>query len=71
LHTDEKHIRMQSVILDKNNPKLLLILSITLYSIRMRFSSVWNTGLARGARNRRYSHATVLRALYMIMSIQD
>jgi head-tail adaptor len=41
LRTDEKHIRAQSVILDKNNPKSLL------------FSSVWKTRLARAARNGR------------------
>jgi len=39
--------------LRKGNPKPLLLLSITLFSVRMRFSSVRKTGLARGARNGR------------------
>jgi hypothetical protein len=66
LCTDEKHIRAQSVILDKNNSKSLLLLSITLFSIRMRFSSVWKTGLARGARDGRYSHATEFTKPYKV-----
>jgi hypothetical protein len=39
--------------LHKNKPKPLLLLSITLFSERMCFSSVRKTGLARGARNGR------------------
>jgi hypothetical protein len=53
LCTDEKHIRAQSTIFDnsKSNPPLLL--SITVILVRMRFSSVPKTWLARGARNGR------------------
>jgi hypothetical protein len=61
LRADEKHIRTQSAILDKNNPNPSSLLSITLFSMRMRFSSVWKTGLARAARNGRYSHAIALK----------
>jgi hypothetical protein len=50
LHADEKHIRMQSVILYKT-PKLCLVLFITMSSVRMRFISVQKTWLARAARN--------------------
>jgi len=35
LRTDEKTIRAQSAILYKNNPKLLLLLSITMFLVRM------------------------------------
>jgi hypothetical protein len=71
LSADEKHIRTQSAILNETNPKPLLLLSITLFSIRMRFLSVWKTGLARGARNGRYSHASALKTPYIIAKFQD
>jgi len=35
LRTDEKAIRAQSAILYKNNPKPLLLLSITMFLVRM------------------------------------
>jgi len=47
--TDEKHIRAQSAISNKT-PALSLFLSITVFSVRMRFSSVQKTRLARAAR---------------------
>jgi hypothetical protein len=47
LRTDEKHIRAQSTILDKDNPKPWLLLSITVFLVRMRFSSVPKTRFAR------------------------
>jgi hypothetical protein len=50
LRADEKHIRTQSAILYKNNPKALLLLTITVFSVRMCFSSVRKTRLARAAR---------------------
>ena len=59
--TDEKHIRTQSTILYNPNPFLLVC--ITVFSVRMRFSSVQKTRLARAARNgcpsttRRYTRA--------------
>jgi len=53
--TDEKHIRARSTILYENQPEPLLLLSITAFSVRMRFLSVQKTRLARGARNGRYS----------------
>jgi hypothetical protein len=46
LRADEKHIRTQSAILD-NPPALPLFLSITMFLVRMRFSSVPKTWLAR------------------------
>ncbi|MBI5908380.1 MAG: hypothetical protein HY848_00245 [Betaproteobacteria bacterium] len=49
MRTDEKHIRAQSAILDKSNPELSLFLSITLFLVRMRFSSVPKTRLARAS----------------------
>ncbi len=52
LCTDEKHIRAQSAILVKT-PGGSLGLSITVFSVRMGFSSVRKTRLARGARNGR------------------
>jgi hypothetical protein len=59
LRTDDEPVRAQSVILNETKPKPLLLLFITLFSIRMRFLSVWKTGLARGARNGRSGHAAV------------
>jgi len=47
LRTDEKHIRAQSTILYKNQPKPPLFLFITVFSARMRFSSAQKTRLAR------------------------
>ncbi|MBI5909962.1 MAG: hypothetical protein HY848_08425 [Betaproteobacteria bacterium] len=61
MRTDEKHIRTQSTILYNPNPFLLVC--ITVFSVRMRFSSVQKTRLARVARNgclsttRRYTRA--------------
>jgi len=52
LRADEKHIRTQSAILIKA-PRASLGLSITVFSVRMGFSSVRKTRLARGARNGR------------------
>jgi len=40
LRTDEKHIRAQSAILYKNHRKPPLFLFLTVFSKRMRFSSV-------------------------------
>jgi len=51
LRTDEKHIRAQSAILYKNHPEPPLLLSITVISARIRFSSAQKSRLARGARN--------------------
>jgi hypothetical protein len=42
-------VRTQSAILDEN-PKPCLFLTITVFSARMRFSSVQKTRLARAAR---------------------
>ena len=50
LRTDDKPVRAQSTIVYKIKPKPRLLLSITVFSIRMRFSSVWKTRLARAAR---------------------
>jgi len=50
LRVDEKHIRAQAAILDKNHPKPPLFLFITVFSVRMRFLSVQKTRLARAAR---------------------
>jgi len=50
LRADEKHIRAQSTILYKNNPKPSLLLTITVFLVRTRFSSVPKTRLARAAR---------------------
>jgi hypothetical protein len=47
LRTDEKHVRAQSAILDKNNPKPLLPLSITVFLVRMVFIRTKNTVGAR------------------------
>jgi hypothetical protein len=52
LRTDEKRVRTQSAILTKR-PRAYLGLSITVFSVRMRFSSVRKTRLARAARNDR------------------
>jgi hypothetical protein len=52
LRADEKHIRTQSAILYKGNPKTLLLLSITMFLVRMRFSSVPKTWLARESAQR-------------------
>jgi len=49
LGTDEKHIRAQSAISYKT-PALSSFLSITVFSVRMRFSSAQKTRLARAAR---------------------
>jgi hypothetical protein len=51
LRTDEKPVRAQSTISYKNKPKPSLFLPITAFSVRMRFSSVLKTWLARAARN--------------------
>ena len=48
--TDEKHIRAPSRISEKNPLKLSWVLSITVFSVRMCFSSVQKTRLARAAR---------------------
>jgi hypothetical protein len=48
LRADEKHIRAQSAILDKSKPNPRLF--ITVFSVRMRFSSAQKTRLARAAR---------------------
>jgi hypothetical protein len=53
LGTDEKHIRAQSTISDRSKPKPSSLLSITVFSVRMCFSSVQKTRLARAARNDR------------------
>src|SRR3990170_1422541 len=50
LRTDEKRIRAQSAILNKSHTKPPLLLSITVFSVRMCFSSVQKTGLVRAAR---------------------
>jgi hypothetical protein len=47
-------VRAQLVILDKNNPKPLFFYPITVILIRMRFSSVPKSRLARVARNARH-----------------
>src|SRR3972149_12120310 len=49
LRTDEKHIRTQSAILHET-PTPCLGLTITAFSVRMRFLSVRKTRLARAAR---------------------
>jgi hypothetical protein len=51
LCADDEPVRTQSAILYESNPKPLL--SITVFSVRMRFLSVQKTRLARGARNGR------------------
>ena len=63
LCTDEKHIRAQSAIL--YSPKLPLLLSRTVFLVRMRFSSVPKTWLARAARNGRPWHATAFTSSYI------
>ncbi|MEK7361455.1 MAG: hypothetical protein AAB133_05190, partial [Pseudomonadota bacterium] len=50
MRADEKHIRTQSAILYNSNPKPKLLLTITVFSVRMCFSSVQKTRLARAAR---------------------
>jgi hypothetical protein len=40
LCTDEKRIRAQSTILHRTNPGALLLLSVTVILVRMRFISV-------------------------------
>jgi len=52
LRADDKPVRAQSAILIKI-PKASLGLSITVFLVRIRFSSAPKTGLARGARNGR------------------
>jgi hypothetical protein len=49
LCTDEKHIRAQSAILDET-PMPCLLLTRTVFSVRMRFLSVQKRRLARAAR---------------------
>jgi hypothetical protein len=61
LRADKKHIRTQSAILDKSIPKPWLLLSITMFLVRMRFSSVPKTWLARASaqvRKSAHGHAT-------------
>jgi hypothetical protein len=48
---DEKHIRAPSAILYKSHPEAPLLLSGTVFSERIRFSSAQKTRLARAARN--------------------
>jgi hypothetical protein len=55
LRADEKRIRAQSTILYESHPKPASLLSITVFSARMRFSSARKTRLARAARNGRQS----------------
>ncbi|MBK5103976.1 MAG: hypothetical protein JJE42_06990 [Burkholderiales bacterium] len=55
LHTDEKRVRAQSAILIKN-PSKSVGLSITVFLVRMRFSSVPKTRSARAARNGRWAN---------------
>jgi hypothetical protein len=52
LRADEKHIRTQSAILDNSNPKRLLLLSITVFSVRMVSIRTKNTFGARSAQVR-------------------
>jgi hypothetical protein len=47
LCADEKHIRTQSAISDKSNPKPLLFFSITVFSVRIVFIRTENTVGAR------------------------
>jgi hypothetical protein len=47
LRADEKHIRTQSAILYENNPKPLLLLTITVSLVRMVFIRTKNTVGAR------------------------
>jgi len=49
LRTDEKRIRAQSAILNKSHTKPPLLLTITVFSVPMCFSSVQKTGLARAS----------------------
>src|ERR1039457_4547530 len=46
-------------------PALCLVLTITVFSVRMRFSSVQKTRLARAARNGRSAHTTLLETPYI------
>jgi hypothetical protein len=52
LRADEDHIRTQSAILYKNNPKPLLLLTITAFSVRMRRIRTENVVRARSAQIR-------------------
>ena len=52
LCADDEPVRTQSAILIKT-PKASSGLSITVFLVRIRFSSAPKTGLARGARNGR------------------
>jgi hypothetical protein len=52
LRADEKHIRTQSAILDNSNPKPSLLLSITLFLVRMVSIRTKNTVGARSAQVR-------------------
>jgi hypothetical protein len=52
LRTDDEPIRTQSAILYKDNPKLLLLLSITVFLVRMVFIRTKNTVGARSAQFR-------------------
>jgi len=49
LRTDEKHIHAQSAILYKT-PAFGLVFTVTVFFVRMRFSSVQKKRLARAAR---------------------
>jgi len=64
LGTDEKRIRAQSTISYERNPQADVAFAITVFSVRMRFSSVQKTRLARAAR-RFLSHATVHETPYL------
>jgi len=49
LRADEKHIRTQSAILNKTDPRPLLLLTITVFSVRMFFIRAENRVGARSA----------------------
>jgi hypothetical protein len=70
LRTDEKHIRTQSAILDKNNPKLLLPLSGTVFLGRMDSIRTKNTVGARSAQVRSW-HATVFKTPHIIIFLNN
>src|ERR1039457_5741437 len=53
--TDEKHIRAASRISEKNPLKLSWVLSITVFFVRMYFSSVRKTRLARDSAQRSFT----------------
>jgi len=57
-------VRAQSAILYKDKPKPLLLLSITVFLVRMVFIRTKNTVGARSAQFRRW-HATVFKTPYM------